>query len=220
MTDTPSKRLRLLPGAPLPLGAAPGALLVLAPGAHSGALFVEAALRVEGEGHTPGAAPTATIDAHGKGAAVHAAGDEGTLQLVGLVLRGGRAELGAALCLDGHMRVEAEGCVFEAGRAAQGGETVGGLRGALHLRGCRLAGDVMLTGIIDAVFDNCVVEGDLLLREGAALRLIGGEVKGKVDLRGTTTRAPTLERSADVRAAVQNHAEHPGTVTELPTARP
>lgn len=216
MTDRPEKRLRLPPGAPLPLGAAPGGILVLAPGEHEGALFVEAALRVEGEGHAAGVAPTAVIHAHGRGAAVHAAGDDCTLQLVGLVVRGGRAELGAALCLDGAMRVEAEGCVFEAGRADQGGETVGGLRGALHLRGCRLAGGALLTGIVDATFEDCVVEGDLLLREGAGLTVVGGEVRGHIDLRGSTTRAPSLKLSGGAKAKVRNHSAQPGAVEEVP----
>lgn len=220
MSESTAKRLRLPPGAPMPLGAAPGAVLVLAPGEHSGGLFVEGPLRVEGEGHAPGAAPTAVIHAHGKGAAVHAAGEEGTLQLVGLVLKGGRAELGAALCIDGPMRVEAEGCVFEAGRADQGGETVGGLRGALHLRGCRLAGSALLTGILDAVFEDCVVEGDLVLREGAALRLVGGEVRGHIDLRGTTTRAPSVHLEGGAKARLKNHAAHPGTVSGAGAPRP
>ncbi len=202
LTLTP---LRVEPGADLPESLPADGVVVLLPGAHRGALFVEAALRVEGAG--------ATLDAHGRGATVHAAGDEGCLQLVGLRLRGGRSELGACLRIDGDMRVEAEGCVIEAGLAGQGGDAVGALRGSLRMVGCRVLGELMLTGVAEAELVDCVVEGDLKLREGADLRLIGGAVRGTLDLRGSTTRAPTCTVEGTLLAAVRNDPRLPGAIT-------
>lgn len=196
--------LRVEPGADLPESLPADSAVLLLPGAHRGALFVEAALQVDGEG--------ATLDAHGRGATVHAAGDEGLLRIVGLRLRGGRSELGACLRVDGDMGVEAEGCVIEAGLAGQGGDAVGALRGRLRLVGCQVLGELMLTGVAEAELVNCVVEGDLKLREGASLRLVGGAVRGTLDLRGTTTRAPTCTVEGTALAALRNDPRLPGLV--------
>jgi len=203
VTSPPAPQ-RFEPGEPLPLSPPPGARLTLLPGEHTGALFVEAALRVDG--------PGATLNAHGRGATVHAAGDEGALQLVGLRLRGGRSELGGCLRLDGDMEVAAVGCVIEAGLAGQGGDAVGALRGRLRLEGCVVRGEVMLTGVVDAELVGCVIEGDLKLREGAELRLVGGAVHGALDLRGTTTRAPVCSVEGAALGLVRNDSRLPGVL--------
>lgn len=202
--STPTEPMHIAPGAPVPFSVPAGRSMVLLPGVHDGALFVEAALVVDGAG--------ATLDAHGRGATVHAAGDEGTLTVRALRVRGGRSELGAALRLDGDMAVEAVDCVFEAGLAAQGGDAVGAIRGSLRLERCVVHGELMLTGIAEATLIDCVVQGDIKLREAATLQLIGGAVHGAVDLRGTSTRAPTCAITGAEVATLRNDPRSPGAV--------
>ena len=196
--------MNIASGQRLPGGFPAGSVVELAPGEHRGALFVDGDLEVRGVG--------AVLDARGRGAVAHVVEDRLKVVLSGLTLRGGRAQLGAGLFVEGHSEVVLRDVTIEAGRATGGGSAVGAIRGQLTLERCRVQGEALFTGVSRVVLKDTVVTDDLLVREGADVVLEGGVVEGSLDIRGTTTRAPTVTvRGTDI-GEVHNHPRMPGTL--------
>lgn len=196
--------MNIASGGRIPGAFAAGSVVELAAGEHRGALFVDGNLEVHG--------PDAVLNAHGRGAVAHVVEDRLKVVLSGLTLRGGRAQLGAGVFVEGHSEVLLRNVTIEAGRATGGGSAVGAIRGQLTLEGCRVQGEALFTGVSRVVLRNTVVTDDLLVREGADVVLEGGAVEGSLDIRGTTTRAPTVTVRGTLLADVHNHPEMPGTL--------
>lgn len=187
----------------------PGAVVCLAPGVHPGALFIgePGTYEIRGE-------PGAIVDAGGKGAALRVSTDDATVHVVGVEFRGGHAELGGGARVDGYATVVLEDCAFAGSRGAQGGVAgLGVSAGTVTARRVRFAEDVLFTGTGEVTLDDCDVTGELRAREGAQVIVHGGVV-GALDVRGTTTRAPSVRfDGAQLLGAVHNDDAYPGDVT-------
>ena len=195
-----------------------GSVIELAPGVHPGGLFIEADLEVRGVGGAvdsgaDAGSPSildAILDAGGRGAVVHIAEDGLQVLLAGLRLRGGNAQLGAGVFLEGASAVVLRDLVIEAGRAPGGGSAVSAIRGQLTLERCRVEGEALFTGVARVTLRDTVVTEDLLVREGAQVALVGGSVEGMLDIRGTTTRKPTVTVDGTLLRDVHNNPTLPG----------
>jgi hypothetical protein len=189
-------------GDPIPRRLPSGSVVTLAPGPHPDGVFVEGDLEIHGTG--------STLDAHGRGAVVHIAEDGISVLLTGVTLRGGNSQLGAGLFVEGASDVVLRDVVIEAGRAPGGGSGVGAIRGRLTLERCRVQGEALFTGIATVTLRDTVVTQDLLVREGARVELIGGAVEGMLDIRGTTTRKPTVTVRGAALSDIHNNPQLPG----------
>lgn len=202
--------LRLSAGDPIPTTPAPGAVLCLGPGVHPGRLYVEHDLTVLAE-------PGAVLDAGGRGTALHVAADDVTVLVKGLTLRGGRADAGGGVLLEGRSDLTLEACRVEDNQAdaLSGGGLV--LRGQLTLRGSDMGPSdaLMITNVGSLRSEHGVMEGDLSVREGARVTLLGGAVRGQLSVRGTTTRKPTVTLHGAQVSTLDNHARLPGVVVVL-----
>jgi hypothetical protein len=102
--------------------------------------------------------------------------------------------------------------VIEAGKPAQGGASAfGAAAGEVELERMEVRGDMLLTGAVTVRLVGCTVTGAVRVREGAKVEVRGGSVRGGVDVRGTTTRSPTVTL-IDAEARVTNDESMPGTV--------
>jgi hypothetical protein len=194
-----------------------GAVVCLRPGVYpvSGGLFIEHSLTLRGEAGV-------VLDAQGRGSVVHVAADGLSVHLSGLVLSHGHAELGAGLRLSGASEVRAEDLAVRANDPVGPQHAgIGAQRGVLHLVGARLEGadGVWLTGVVDATLTDCILSGPLTLREGAVVRVEGGQLDGPVRLRGSTTRAPSLTLVGVRAPQIENDPALPGTITRAKRRR-
>ncbi len=201
--------LTVAAGAALPVALQGATVVELAPGEHAGSLFVESSIDVRG--------PGATLNAGGRGSVAHIVDDGLTVKVSGLTLRGGNAQLGAGVFVEGASQVVLHDVVIQGGTSPGGGNAIGAIRGELTLERCRIEGEALFTGISRVTLKDTVVTADLLVREGAQVVLIGGAVEGSLDIRGTTTRAPTVTVQGTTVHEVHNNPDLPGTLTTLKT---
>lgn len=218
-----SERLHVKAGEPLARAVAAGGTIVLGPGVHEGPLVIGASVVLTGE-------PGAIIDGGGRGPVVLIGADDVAVVLEGLELRGGHAEAGGGVAVVGYADVTLRGCTVRhnraRGRASGPSSGLGGgvyaARGAVRLEGCTFSdnaagagSDVCATGVAEVRVRQGSFAGDLAAREGATLLIEDARVLGRVDARGTTTRAPTVRlRGADVRGSVVNDPSLPAVLTE------
>ncbi len=207
-------------GEPLARAVAAGGTVVLGPGTHEGPLVLGASVVIKGE-------PGAVIDAGRRGPVVLVSADDIDVMLEGVELHGGQAEAGGGVAVVGYANVTLRGCSVRDNHArGSGGAGLGGglyaARGTVLLEGCsfsrnaaRAGSDVCATGVAEVRVRQGAYAGDLAAREGATLLVEDARVDGRVDARGTTTRAPTVRlRGADVRGGVVNDPSLPAVLTE------
>jgi nitrous oxidase accessory protein NosD len=215
---TPDCTVRVEAGAPLAEAVAQGGVVCLGPGVHAGPVLVGRSVTIRGE-------TGAVIDAGGSGSAVEVDGAALIVAIEGLELRGGHGDGGGGLRLTGHSDVTLVRCVVANNRASQGpGGGVYASRGRLVLEDtvvrdnrAQTASELMATGIAEVRVRGGELLGDVAAREGARLTLVGTHVGGDVDVRGTTTRAPTLElHGCTVDGAVRNDKALPAKVVLTP----
>ncbi len=208
--------VRIEPGDFPPALPADAAELVFAPGLHRGPLVFTRSVRVRGE-------EGAVIDAAGFGAVVQVHEDDLEVSLENLTLRGGHADAGGGVRLGGYSTVRLSRCTVEDCRAPS--NTGGGawaFRGTLILEDCTFRGNVARAGSDLVATGTARVEirgggyaGDLAAREGATLVIEDAQVDGTLDVRGTTTRAPTVRIvGAAPAGGVRNDPVLPGVVAE------
>lgn len=210
-------KVHIKPGDDLAGQLAAGGVLVLAAGVHVGPLWIERSVTLRGE-------PGAVLDAQFHGSVVRVEADDLEVRLEGLTLRGGVAEVGGGVLLNGYSSLILDDCTIEGNAAPKnGGGGIYAARGTLTVSGCRFqhnsgrcGGDVLLTGVVEAVFEGSQLDGDLAVREGAKLVLRDCDVGGVLDLRGTSTRAPAVELDgAQVLGGVRNEGPRHAAVTQL-----
>ncbi|MFZ5480667.1 MAG: hypothetical protein ACOZNI_28150 [Myxococcota bacterium] len=210
--------VRVEAGSPLAEAVANGGVVRLGPGVHAGPLRVEQSVTVRGE-------EGAVIDAGGTGAAVEVDGDALTVVIEGVTLRGGHGDGGGGLRLTGFSDVTLTRCVVAQNRAPQGvGGGIYASRGRLVLEDtvvrdnrAQTASELMATGVADVRVKGGELLGNVAAREGARLTLVGTHVAGDVDVRGTTTRTPTLElHGCTVDGSVRNDRALPAKVVFTP----
>lgn len=202
---------RVLPGEPIPTDADE---VVLAPGVHHGSLEIERSLVLRGE-------PGAILDGGARGWTVLIQADEATVRIEGVTVRNGHAEVGANLYVNGWSEVELVDCRFEDGRAPGGGGAGAWIAaGQVRFRDCSFSGnqarwgsDLVATGAAEVRVEGTRFAGDVAAREGALLTLSHCRVEGRLDLRGTTTRAPEVSLRATEVASLVNDPDLPGTLT-------
>jgi hypothetical protein len=201
---------RVLPGETIPADADE---VVLAPGVHHGSLEIERSLVLRGE-------PGAILDGGARGWTVLIQADEATVRIEGLTLRNGHAEVGANLYVNGWSEVELVDCRFEDGRAlGAGGAGAWIAAGQVRFRDCSFSGnlarwgsDLVATGAAEVSAERTRFAGDVAAREGAQLTLSHCRVEGRLDLRGTTTRAPEVSLLSTEVAVLVNDPELPATL--------
>ncbi len=190
---------------------------MLAPGVHLGPLWIEQSVTLRGE-------PGAVLDGQFRGSVIRVEADDLEVRLEGLTLKGGVAEVGGGVLLNGYSSVILSECTVEGNAAPRNGG--GGLyaaRGNVRVLGCRfqrnvarVGNDVLLSGVAEAVFEGSQLDGDVVVREGVRLVLRDCDISGVLDLRGTTTRAPAIELDgAQVLGGVRNEGPRHATVTLL-----
>lgn len=181
-------------GAPLAEAVARGGLVVLGPGVHEGTLELHTGVTLRGE-------PGAVLDGGGRGPVLLVDDDDLVVRVEGLVLRNGHAESGAAVHVSGRSDVTLARCELRDGRAPLGGGAgAWATRGRLVVEDCVFAGnrakyggDLVASGVAEVEVRGGRFAGDVAAREGARLSLDGAVVDGRLDLRGTTTRAPVVK---------------------------
>lgn len=201
--------VNLSPGDDLPGAVSAGGGVHLAAGRYAGGLWIEASIAVQGDSGV-------VIDAGGRGSAAFVVADDLDVRLTGLSFTRGHGELGGGLRVEGSSKVLVEDCVFDGNLALQrGGHGAGVAAGEVQFVRTRFGkGDhLLLTGAADVRFVDCVVEGDIRVRDGAVVRIQGGRVEGRIDVSGTTTRAPHLEvERAELIGGIHNDEALPGAV--------
>lgn len=195
-----------------------GAVVCLAPGVHRGGLTIEASLTLRGE-------PGAVLDAGRRGAVLNIEVDDAKVTIETLTLRGGAGDGGGGLRLNGWSEITVNNCVLEDNEAMLAGGGVGGgilvARGTLLLNDsvlrenrARSGSDLMVTGAARATVRGGEMAGDVSVREGAELVMVGTRVKGALQAGGTTTRAPVVTlRGTRIDGGVENDANLPAAIT-------
>ena len=198
---------RLVPGGPVSLAA----------GTYAGGVLVEASVHVRGtsgvviQGGEGG--PVLLVDA-----------DELVVTMEDVVLTGGSGEAGGGLRLSGWSEVALHRVVVSENSATlSGGGSGGGIyahRGTLRLVDCTLRQNhaphgsaITLTGAARAEVRGGLIDGDILVTEGAELTLVGVRVTGRITARGTSTRAPTVVlRGTRPEGGIENDVNLPAAI--------
>lgn len=216
--DIPPCTVRIPAGQPITPHLVEGAVICLEAGKHAGPLVIDATLTLRGE-------PGAVLDAGGLGSVIRVNADQLKVRVEGLSIVRGTAEGGSGVALAGWSEMEVVGCTFSDHRhtADGAGGTALALRGKLVLSGCTFGAgaargaDLVVTGAAMAQVDGGEFGGDVLAREGAQLSVRNAHVHGKMDLRGTTTRAPTVSVAGSVvDGGITNDAVLPASLTVSP----
>lgn len=207
--------IRIQAGEPIEAHLTSGDELVLAAGIHVASLMPESSVVIRGE-------EGAVLE--GAGArCVHVDVDGVEVTLVNLTLRKGYGEAGAGVCLTGWSTLTLRSCHLDENIASEGGG--GGAyanRGKLVVEDCtfthnraRHGSDLVATGVAEVTLKGGHFAGDVAVREGAVVSLERVVLDGTLDIRGTTTRAPTVRlRESSAAGGVLNDANLPGTVSE------
>ncbi len=190
--------------------------LVFAPGVHVNSLVVPRSVRLLGEAG-------AIVDAGGAGPLISVTDDDLDVVVENLTLRGGHSDGGGGVRLTGFSTLTLKHCTVTRCSAPtnQGGGALA-LRGTLTLEDCTFTGnlaragsDLVATGISEVHVHAGTYDGDLIAREGATLRVRDARVAGKIHVRGTTTRAPTVRLDGvTALGGVENDAVLPGVLSE------
>lgn len=207
--------IRIQPGEAIEPHLGKGEELLLAAGVHVASLMIEHSVSLRGEAG-------AILEGAGS-RCVHVDVDGIEVSVENLTLRKGYGEAGAGVCLSGWSTLVLRSCRLEENVASEGGG--GGVyanRGRLTLDGCvgtgnraRHGSDVLATGVVELTLKGGHYAGDVAVREGAVVLVEGVVIDGVLDIRGTTTRAPTVRlRESSAAGGVLNDANLPGTVSE------
>lgn len=202
-------------GEDLAAALAAGGAVRAGPGVHVASLRPAASLALSG-------GPGAAVQAVPGQPVLQVDGDDLEIALEGLELTGGVGELAGGVALAGWSRLLLRGCHIHGCRSRREG-LAGGIalrRGEIRLEGCRLSGnagrlasDLVVSGIGSLLAVDCRFEGDVRVREGASLTLIGCTVAGGLWAWGSTTRRPrVLLRRTEVFGGIENDAALPALI--------
>lgn len=206
--DAPPCTVSLSPGDDLTPHLVDGAVICLREGVHQASLRVGANVTLRGE-------PGAILDAGGRGPVVRVDKDQLEVTVQDLVLRNGAHQAGSGVVVDAYATVKLVGCTIEGNQPDEGGGN--GLR---VTRGWVTVVDttvgpsdgVVVSTTAEVDFTGGELQGDLRVLDGAKVRLEGTTVRGKLLLRGTRTRKPTLTLKGAEVPGLDNDSPHPGTV--------
>ncbi len=195
-----------------------GAEVWLGAGVHAGGLRPTASWSLLGE-------PGAVLRASGQ-PVVQVDADDLDLRLEDLEITGGTGEMAGGVALAAWSRVLLRRCRIHGCRSKREG-MAGGValrRGEIRMEECRfwgnagrLASDMVVSGIGKVYAVGCHFAGDIRVREGASLTLIGCTVEGGLWAWGSTTRRPNiLLRRTEVLGGIQNDAALPALIEVEP----
>jgi hypothetical protein len=218
---------RIEAGQPLAEALAAGGVVCLGPGVHAGPLAPTVSVTLRGEAG-------AVIDAKGKGPVVAVQDDDLVVRIEALTLRGGAGEAGGGVSLTAYSEVVLVDCTVEdnaaraLGAGKGGGKSGGGgvyaNRGTVRVQGgefrrnrASIGSDLFVTGVAELFVVGGHLGGDVAAREGAKVAMEGVKADGVLDVRGTTTRAPTVSvKGGHLRGGVKNDPALPAQVEILP----
>ncbi len=207
-------RVRLTPGDDVQAALSGGGVVCFSAGIYPGAFTLGANVTLRGE-------PGAVLDASGKGSVLQIADDDLQIRVEGMTLRNGHNEAGGGLFLHGWSDVIVDRCVVEGARASQAGGAVYVSAGRLTVTGSefrdnagRFGQDLIATGASEVTIAGSRFASDVAAREGAVVRVTDSTVSGTLDVRGTTTRGPTVTIAGGSVPRVRNDANVPGTVIQ------
>jgi len=197
---------RLSPGDDVNAAIQDGAILCLGPGTYQGPLEIGHSVTIVGD-------PGAIVDGGGRGPTVRVLAHKLTIVLRGLTLTDGYAEAGSGVFVDGYSEVTLDGCTVRDNRAGTGGAT--GLYvglGHVTVRDTTFGDQdsVVATQIGKLTLDGSTVQGDLTILDGAEVSATGGEIRGTLTIRGTTSRTPKVALQGVKAPNVQNDPDLPG----------
>ena len=214
--------VRIEAGQPLEAAVAAGGTVCLGAGVHAGPLVLTKSVVLRGDAG-------AVIDAGGRDSVLRIEGDDLVIRVEAVTLRGGVAEAGGGLALTGWSEVVVVGCTLESNQArGRAGSSGGGggayaSRGTLRFEGSTfrdnrapIGSDLFVTGASEVTLTGGHLAGDIAGREGTKLALAGVAVAGALDVRGTTTRAPTVVVQGGSLGSVRNDPSLPASVEILP----
>lgn len=165
-----------------------GAVICLKAGTHTVNLSLGVSITLIGE-------DGAVLDGGRRGPVVHVGADKAKVTLKNLQITNGTHDFGSGLLVDAYADVFVEDCVFEGNHGGEGhGAGIGARRGWVTVTNSRFgaADDLVFTTTNEAFLTNATVEGEMRVLDGAKVEVTGGSVAGKVTVRGTTTRRPSL----------------------------
>ena len=207
-------RVRLTPGDDVQAALSGGGVVCFSAGVYPGAFTLGANVTLRGD-------PGAVLDAAGKGSVLQVSDDDLQIRVEGITLRNGHNDAGGGLFLHGWSDVTVDRCVVEGARASQAGGAVYVSAGRLTVTGSEFRGnagrfgqDLIATGASDVTIATSSFSSDIAAREGAVVSLTNSTVAGTVDVRGTTTRGPTVTIAGGSVPRVRNDAAVPGTVIQ------
>jgi hypothetical protein len=201
--------VRIAPGEAIGPHLTDGAVICLEAGVHSGGLTLGANLVIRGE-------PGAILDGQGRNPVVQILAHEKQITLKGLTLRGGYGESGGGLYLDGFSQVTVDDCSFEDNKSMEGGGpglvVTGGLL-TLNNSNFSPSDNLIFDTLAQVSMNDCRIDGDLRIADGAKVKANGSTVAGVLTLRGTTSRSPTVELSNCTIGTIDNSIDLPATIT-------
>jgi len=185
--------------------------ILLSPGRHRGGIRIDKNVKIIGE-------VGAVIEGDGSSPAICISGDEIEVALNGLSIENGTAEFGSGVLIEAYAEVSIESCRFKGNaKGAGGGAGIGILLGRASLKDCRFEAnqDAFVSNIGEATFANCALLGGLSAYEGAQIQSRGGEIKGQLSIRGSSSRQPHILIDGTPIESIDNHATFPGILTRI-----
>lgn len=198
---------RVEPDGDLQAALSEGGSFTLAAGTYTGNFELTTDVVVHAEDGT-------VLTASGRGTVLLCQTDGLTVEIEGLTLREGHAELGAGLCVVANSDVTLRRCsILDNRRVQLKAAGVGVAAGSVTLEHCTFGPDDDVRAIEGAqvVLVDCTVKGLLAVTDGATVRIQGGSVH-TLSLRGNPRHTPTVTVHAAAIAETENHERFPGDI--------
>ena len=186
--------------------------ILLASGRHKGGVTITRDIKIIGE-------IGAVIEGDGTANPTICIAEDGIeVTLSGISIEKGAAEFGSGVLIDAYAEVTIDGCRFKDNfKGSGGGVGIGILLGNAKLKDCRFEQeqDAFVSNIGEASFVNCAILGGMSAYDGAQVYCNGGEIQGKISMRGSSSRKPTVSIDGTSVDGIENHRLYPGQLIHI-----
>ena len=186
--------------------------ILLAPGRHKGGVTITKDIKIIGE-------IGAVIEGDGTANPTIFISEDGIeVTLSNISIEKGAAEFGSGILIDAYAEVAIDGCRFKDNlKGSGGGVGIGILLGNAKLKDCRFEEeqDAFVSNAGEASFVNCALLGGMSAYDGAQIYCKGGEIKGKLSMRGSSSRKPIVAIDGTSIDGIENHRLYPGQLTQV-----